>query len=293
MAPMKDLIDFVVRWYSNAAHMIRTGDPLLMGAAIAYNSLFALFPLALAFFTIVTFFDNTSEVYARVVNAVIAALPDEIAGFFVGILNDSLAAVADGRLVIVIVSILVALWSGSRAVYTVQKSLRLVQGLEEDRGYIRTRLTGIVVTIAAGISLIAAYIVVLISGNAWAEFSEFIGIPSIGMAQVVVLIVVVGWIFLLLWVIYQFGPPRPFGRPAISAALVTLILVVGTWAAQFVLPQFDLASFAVFGAVGLVLVWLYCIGIVVVAIPVAVVAFVEATHEIQDPRSKIQDSAES
>lgn len=283
MATMNELLGFATRWYRNSADMIRSGDPLLMGAAIAYNSLFALFPLALAFFTIVTFFDASGDVYQNVINAVNSALPDEIAAFFVEILNDSLEAVADGRLVIVVVSIAIALWSGSRAVYAVQKSLRLVQGVDEDRGYVRARLTGIVVTIAAGSSLVIAYIAMLVGGTAWDEFTDLVGIPSVGLAQFAVVIVVVGWIFLLLWVIYHFGPPRPFDRAAMSAAIVTAILVVGTWAAQLLLPQFEIQSFAVFGAVGLVLIWLYCIGIVVVAIPVAVVGFFAAVDG-REPR---------
>ena len=279
MPPMNAIVTFVKQWYAGSIEMIRSGDPLIMGAAIAYNSLFALFPLFLAFFTIVTFFNGTSEVYTNLIDAVHTVLPEEIADFFTQILSDSLEAVADGRLAIVVVSILIALWSGSRAVYTVQKSLRFVQGIEEDRGYVRARLTGIVVTIAAGASLIAAYLAMLIGGTAWDGVAEFFGLPSVGLAQLLIVVVASGWIFLLLWVIYHFGPPRPFERSALSAALVTVVLVVGTWAAQLVLPQFDVASLAVFGAVGLVLVWLYCIGIVVVAIPVAVVGFFAAMDD--------------
>jgi membrane protein len=279
MPAMNAIVSFVKQWYASSVDMIRSGDPLIMGAAIAYNSLFAVFPLFLAFFTVVTFFNSSSEVYLNLIDAVHTVLPEEIADFFTGILNESLEAVADGRLAIVVVSILIALWSGSRAVYTVQKSLRLVQGVDEDRGYVRARLTGIVVTIAAGASLIAAYMAMLIGGTAWDGVAEFFGFPSVGMAQLIIVVVASGWIFLLLWVIYHFGPPLPFERSALSAALVTVIIVVGTWAAQLVLPQFDVASLAVFGAVGLVLVWLYCIGIVVVAIPVAVVGFFAAMDD--------------
>ncbi len=264
------------RWYSNSVGMIRTGDPLLMGAAIAYNTLFAVFPLSLAFFTIVTFFESAGDVYTNVIDAVNAVLPAEIAAFFTDILDDSLDAVADGRLAIVVVSVLIALWSGSRAVYTIQKSLRVVQGVEENRGYVRARLTGIVVTVAAGASLVVVYIAILVGNTAWEEIADTMGFGSIGLAQSVFMVIVTGWIFLLLWVIYHFGPPTPFGHSAISAAIVAVICVVGSWAAQFVLPQFDVASFAVFGAVGLVLVWLYCVGIVIVAIPVAVVGFFAA-----------------
>lgn len=280
---IKQTYRFGMRWYASSVSMIRTGDPLLMGAAIAYNTLFALFPLALAFFTVLTFFDNATEAYANVVDAINGILPPEIANFFTEILQDSVDAVTQDRLAIVVVSILIALWSGSRAVYTIQKSLRVVQGIEENRGYVRARLTGIVVTIAGGTSIVVAYVALLVGNTAWEEIAKFIGFGSIGVTQFVVVLVVLGWVFLLLWVIYHFGPPTPFGHGAISAALVSIIIVVGTWAAQFILPRVDVSSLMVLGTVGLVLIWLYCIGIVLVAIPVAVVGFF-AAFEDQGPR---------
>lgn len=270
---------FLKRWYRHSVAMIRTGDPLLMGAAIAYNTLFALFPLALAFFTVLTFFDSSDDVFNNVIETINSLLPPDIAQFFTEVLRDSANAVSQDRLVIVIVSILIALWSGSRAVYTVQKSLRVVQGVEEDRGYVRARLTGIIVTIAGGMSLVVAYLALLIGNTAWEEIADVIGFGSVGLAQFVVTVVIYGWIVVLLWVIYRYGPPDPFDHSVMSAAIVAAIVVVGTWAAQFVLPQFDLSSFAVFGTVGLVLVWLYCIGIVVVAIPVAVVGLFAAMDD--------------
>jgi uncharacterized BrkB/YihY/UPF0761 family membrane protein len=140
-------------------------------------------------------------------------------------------------------------------------------------------LTGIVVTIAGGTSVVVAYLTLLIGNTAYEEFAEFIGFGSIGLGRFVIVVVIGGWIFLLLWVIYRYGPPNPFGHAAVSAAIVSAIVVTGTWAAQSVLPRFDLSSFAVFGTVGLVLVWLYCIGIVVVAIPVAVAGLFAAVDD--------------
>ena len=278
--PFKRLVGFVMRWYSNSVAMIRVGDPLLMGAAIAYNTLFAMFPLALAFFTILTFFDVAGDAYTRAVTFINAVFPPELAEFFTKIVGDSAAgAVSDDRVVLVVIAILVALWSGSRAVYAIQKSLRVVQGLEETRGYVRTRLTGIVVTIAGGASLVVAYIAILVGSTAWEDLADLIGFGSVGVAQVIVVVAAFGWIFLLLWVIYRFGPPEPFGHAATSAVLVTVIIMVGSWAAGQILPKFDLSFFAVFGTVGLVLVWLYCIGIVLVAIPVAVVGFFAAVDD--------------
>ena len=130
-------------WYSDASGPIRRADPLLMGAAFAYNALFAAVPLALAFVSMLTLFDRTQEVLSDVYRFISVTFPSDIAEFLIQILTESVAAVEDNRTAIIIVTLLVALWSGSRAVYTLQKALRLVENSGVELGYVRMRTIGI------------------------------------------------------------------------------------------------------------------------------------------------------
>ena len=263
---------FTKSWWGTGIVMYRRGDPLLMGAAIAYNSLFALVPLAAAFVAIVNLFDLSATAFQRFIDFLYATFPQDVAEFLESLLNTSDSSYASDQLLIAVVSILIALWSGSRAVYAIQKSLRLVQGVKDERGYARARGTGVVVTIAAGASIMVSYGVLLLGETAWENVAEFLGLGDIGTAQFIVSVLVVVWVFGLLYIIYRFGPPMPVDEPAVTAVVVTVVLIIGTQVAIAVAPGISSQALAVFGTMGVLLVWLYGVGIVVVAIPMMVAA---------------------
>jgi membrane protein len=275
---MRSIIEFVHAWYSDAAGALRRADPLLMGAAFAYNSLFAVVPLALAFVSVLTLLDTTQKVLEEAVQFINQALPQDIADFLVQILTESVEVVADNRFAIIVVTLLVALWSGSRAVYTVQKALRLVEDSDVEVGYVHMRLTGIIVTIGGGIGVLAAYTLLVLGRDLTGRLASLLpwGLP---LGQFLLAGVAALWIFLLLFAVYRWGAPQPIRRPAGTAALVTMVLFVGTWAAFSLVPTETAASVAVFGTIGLVLLWLYGIGVVVVAGPIAVDSLLRVLEE--------------
>jgi membrane protein len=260
--------------------MYRRGDPLLMGAAIAYNSLFALVPLAAAFVAIITLLDLSETAFARFIDFLYSALPQDVAAFVESLFKNSESSIAGDQLVIVVVSILIALWSGSRAVYAIQKSLRLVQGVTDDRGYLKTRGIGIFVTIAGGASIMLGYAVLLLGESAWERLAEIFNLPDIGTVQIILSLLALAWIFGLLYIIYRLGPPAPVDLPAVTAGVVTVVLVLGTQLAVRLAPGIDSQALAIFGTMGVVLVWLYGVGVVVVAVPMMVGATRSAVAEL-------------
>ena len=266
---MRYIFEFIMAWYRDAAPALRRADPLLMGAAFAYNSLFAVVPLAFAFVSVLTLLPGTRELLASIQELVGEALPPDIAEFVNQILSESVAAVENNRAVIIVITLLIALWSGSRAVYTVQKALRLLEDSEVEIGYVRMRSIGILVTVGAGVGVFAGYVLLIIGSGVTDRVSGLmsIDIPYTGPVLTVVASL---WIFLLLFAVYRWGAPMPLRRPATTAALVTGTLVVGTWAATTLVPSQAAASVAVFGTMGVALLWLYGVGIVVVAGPIAV-----------------------
>lgn len=267
---MRSIVEFVKVWYADAADELRRADPLLMGAAFAYNALFAVVPLALAFVTTLTFFDATKKVLENAYELIDENLPPDIAAFLNQILQESVAAVDSNRLVIIIVTLLVALWSGSRAVYTIQKALRLVEGSDVEVGYVRMRSTGIAVTVGAGIGVIVAYTLALLGTRISNAIRPQIPGMDIDVSGLLLTILAFCWVFTLLYAVYRWGAPQPIRQPAGTALVVTSILALGTWAALNVIPADAAASVAVFGSFGIILFWMYSIGIVVVGGPIAV-----------------------
>lgn len=277
---MDRIVAFGQDMWSLSAPRIRRADPLLMGAAIAYNSLFALVPLATAFAATLTFFDRTdsalTEVYARIAQT----LPPDLADFLISLLQESVTWVGQSRGPILAISILVALWSGSRAVYAIQKALRAVEGVEDTRGYLIARLLGIGVTIGAGVGVMVAYLFVLVGGRIWDDISDRIGITGASVAQAISVVAAIAWVWLLLWAIYRWGPPHPLARSGITAAVVAAILVIGSALAFALFPTFESSTLSFLGAIGIFLVWLYFIGVVVVAAPTIVMALYTAGRNL-------------
>jgi membrane protein len=274
-------MEFGQEWYGDASGPLRRADPLLMGAAFAYNALFALVPLALAFVSVLTIFEMTQQVLDNTYDLINETLPPEIATFLVQILTESVDAVEDNRLIIVIVTVLIALWSGSRAVYAVQKALRLVANSEVEVGYLRMRVTGIVVTLGAGIAVIVGYTVLIVGRDIldfvvteFGQQGQFFAQAGLGLAAGL-------WVFALLFSVYRWGAPIPVPHTALTSALVTGVLFIGSWAVFNLVPSNAAASVAVFGTIGVVLLWLYGVGILVVGAPIAIGSFLRVLETKQ------------
>jgi membrane protein len=249
-----------------------------MGAAIAYNSLFALVPLALAFVAILSFFGQSATVIDSMVEIIERNLPTDLAMFFTDIIEESVDWVGSQREAILVVSLLVALWSGSRAVYAVQKALRAVEAKVDARGYIRSRLLGLVVTIGAAVGILVAYTFLTLGSRIWSNVAEDVGTSASTGTQVLLYVVAAVWVWILLWAIYRWGPPEPIRFSGVVSALVAALLVAGTAIAFSFVPSISGAA-AAFGAIGILLIWLYYVGIVVVAAPTVFAAVIDALSE--------------
>jgi uncharacterized BrkB/YihY/UPF0761 family membrane protein len=262
-----------------SAERIRRADPLLMGAAIAYNSLFALVPLAVSFVAILSFVDKGGSVIANASEVIGQAFPAELAAFLIGILEQASGWAEGLRGPVLVISLMVALWSGSRAVYAVQKALRAVEASVDQRGYVRSRSVGIVVTVGAAIGVLVAYTFLTIGSRIWAEVAAQFGQNASVGAQVLSMTIAIVWVWLLLWAIYRWGPPAPLPHASVVAALVAGLLVVGSVIAFDLFPATS-NTLAVLGSLSIFLVWLYYLGIVVVAAPTVFNAIAGATRNL-------------
>ncbi len=252
------------------------GDPMLMGAAIAYNSLFALVPLGVAFVSMVKLLGLSETVTDRIDGLINATLPPDIAGFITGIFDPSASPVGSGDTIVLILSIVVALWSGSRAVTAVQKSLRLVQAVPDERGYLRSKAVGVLVTVGAGVSVLVGYSLLLFGESLGDAVASAFGRETVSLGQFSLTALIAVWVFGMLWAIYRFGPPYPVPHTAAVALAVEVALIAGGWLAFTLVPEDSLSAGAAFGVLGVILVLLYFVGVTVVAVPILVTSAWEA-----------------
>ncbi len=258
------------------------GDPMLMGAAIAYNSLFALVPLTVAFVSIVHLLNFTAPISLRIEEFVNYTFPPEVAEFLIDLAQTSSSTVGTDGTLVLVVSLLIALWSGSRAVYAVQKSLRLVEAVPDDRGYLLARGVGVLVTVASGVAVLVGYSLLVFGETIWDEISSTLGLRSGSLAQFFVVLLVAVWVFGMLWAIYRFGPPRPVQHSAFVALIVEVVLAAGAWFALNLMPSDTRSTVAAFGALGVILILFYFVGVTVVAAPILVTAAWTALSDARD-----------
>lgn len=262
----------------SAIKRIMAADPFLMSAAIAYNVSFALVPLALAAVAALSIFGSGVDGVAEVERILAEVFPVEIVDFIVSIIGEAQQTVGSMETVLIVVSLLVALWSGSRAIYAVQKALRMIEGVEEWRPYWVTRGLGVLFTVGAGIALVLSYVVLLLGDWILAALREHgIGVDSVTWLVAGVL---AAWVVGVLSAIYEWGIPAPIRRPFISAIVTVILLGLTTWGAAVLMPTTGGGKLAALGSVGLVLVWSYVIGFIVIVVPALVPSIEDVARDV-------------
>ena len=259
-----------------AFERIMAADPFLMSAAIAYNAIFALVPLAFAVVASLSMIGSGDEGLDRIEQTIVTEFPQQVADFVVPILQDAESAIGSMGPVVLIISVLIALWSGSRAIYAVQKALRLIEATTESRSYFVTRGLGIVFTLGAGAALMVSYVAVVF-GDWLSETLDKLGIAVGSMAWVTVG-VLVAWVVIVLAAIYRWGTPTPLRLSFTSAVIAALILTITTWLAAILIPTFGGSALDALGTIGVVLVWSYAIGLIVISVPALVPSIVDVAR---------------
>lgn len=252
----------------SAIERITAADPFLMSAAIAYNVSFAVVPLALAAVAALSIFGSGVDGVTQAERILAEVFPAQIVDFIVSIIEEAQQTVGSMETVLIVVSLLVALWSGSRAIYAVQKALRTIEGVEEWRPYWVTRGLGILFTVGAGIALILSYVVLIFGDWLLATLREHgLGVGSFTWLAAGVM---AAWVVGVLSAIYEWGIPAPIRRPFVSAIVTVGLLGLTTWGAAALMPTFGGGKVSALGSVGVMLLWSYVIGFIVIVVPALV-----------------------
>ena len=147
------------------ARRLARSDPFLISGAIAYNVVFALIPLVFASVAALSMISLGDDVLAWLAGVISQGAPADLGRLVDSTIQETEVFIGSMGPVVLVGSLLVALWSGSRAIYAIQKALRLTEGVQDQRrAYWAARSIGILLTLGAGVALIVAYIVLLLGG---------------------------------------------------------------------------------------------------------------------------------
>ncbi len=242
--------------------------PSVLAAAIAYNLFFALVPAMASGLAAASFFGRDEEAIARTEDFLEAVAPAEVATFISNsVLPDVAEAVSENQGLFIVLSTLVSLWLASRGVVTLQRVLARIEGMEEDRSWLKVRFVGILLTVGA-LAAILLSALLLVSSNAIAESLRDLTDVSWIVTTWQALSLPLGSIGLLLFLVmlYRFGPPRRLPGLWLAAFLATVGAVGASLGFRFYLGRagsVGSSTLAVFTGVGVLLLWLYLIAWVI------------------------------
>jgi len=248
------------------ARRLARSDPFLISGAIAYNVVFALIPLVFASVAALSMISLGDDVLAWLAGVISQGAPADLGRLVDSTIQETEVFIGSMGPVVLVGSLLVALWSGSRAIYAIQKALRLTEGVQDQRrAYWAARSIGILLTLGAGVALIVAYVVLLLGG--WVvEVLRETGI-SVGQVTTTSTLVIAAWLVAVLFAVYRWGIAVPIRKPLISAIVTTALLVGATWLGAVMVPSIGGGTAAALGSLGIILVWSYAVGFIIIVTP--------------------------
>ena len=230
-----------------------------VAAMLAYYGIFALFPMLL-FVVTVGLLIVPPDALAEATTMATQALPDQVGQMILGQVTRMQAAAGGG---LAIGSALLALWGASRGSVSLGRALNRVYSLKETRPWWRVQLTGILVTLAVAILLIAA-VGILVAGPAVGHWlvdryglgGLFDAAWTVGRWLVAALLVMMSWSLLYRFLPDQRGPVRLFSLGAAIgvAGWIACSLLFALYVRNF--GKYD-QTYGALGAVVVFMTWLW------------------------------------
>ena len=232
----------------------------LLAGAIAYNALFAMFPIIVAILAIIGFFLRDPAALDQARSAIIGAFPPTVAGSVLEVVE----GIEQSAGLLGVIGLVGLLWAGSGLFGTLEVALNQVYRVR-GRSFVRQKL------MAAGMIFIFAFLLVLVvAASSLAQFVARLAraVPVLESGVAFALSLVPGLIallaaFALCFAIYYVVPnvPLTIGQvfPGSLFASLTLVLLTQVFPVYAVLVGGFAQYGAVFGLLFLLLAWSYLV----------------------------------
>jgi len=232
---------------------------------LAFDFLFALFPLLLVLLTLIGLFTSGRlDLQADLLAYFADFLPSTAYALVNATTNELAAHASNGKLTL---GILLALWFASGGVASMISALNLAHGTREARSWLKLRAISLVLTLFISIFLLAALLLVLVSGHVvdWigAEFS--LAPEAVALWKALQWPAAILFMILSYSLIYYFGPnveSRRWRWITPGSAFGVLLWLAASTGLRIYLHLFNnySATYGSLGAVMILLVWLYVTG---------------------------------
>ena len=238
-------------------------DNVFGGAAeLAYYFMLALFPMLIFLTSLVGFLPGAQ---AAIFNALSKVVPPEAWKLVSETLNDVITNSSSGLLSF---GILGTIWAASSGVTSVMGTLNVAYGVKEERSFIKTRLMSIGLTIALALLVMGGGVLIMFAHTLSDWISSALGLGSVFeiVSTVVGYLIALALLFIGVGLLYFFGPNvkqqwrwvTPGACFAVAAIIIGSLIFSGYLKVG---PKYS-ATYGSLGAVIILMLWLYLIGLV-------------------------------
>jgi len=242
--------------------------PGVLAAAVAYNIFFALVPALAAMVAGASFFGRDAEAIERTQEVLEAVAPPDVARFIsVDLLPDVANAIANEPGLFIAVTGIVSLWLASRGVITIMRVLARIERMEDSRPWWMVRSIGMILTVGAVLAILLSAVLLVTASTVGAWIDDLGGQPWLVEAWNVLAVPLGSLAFLMFLVaLYRFGPPKPLPGRWLASMLATIGIVGASLGFRLYLERAGAAgsTLAVFGAIAVLLLWLYVIAYIII-----------------------------
>lgn len=242
--------------------------PGVLAAAVAYNMFFALVPALAAMVAGASVFGRDDEAIEQTQDVLALVAPGDVARFIsVDLLPDVAASVQNDQGLFIAATVLISLVLASRGVITIMRVFARIERTEDERPWWKIRIIGMLLTIGAVISIIGSALL-LVAASTIGSWIEDLGAQPWVFEAWNVLALPLGSLSLIVFLValYRFGPPEPLPGKWLAALLATIGIVGASLGFGLYLERAGQAgsTLAVFGAIAVLLLWLYVIAYVII-----------------------------
>ena len=231
----------------------------VLAAGVAFYGFLALIPVLVVFVSIYGLFADPADIERQVQDSA-GALPAETKDFLVAQLRAITATSGSSLTIAVVLSTVVALWSGSAGVSNLMKGIAVASGTTDNRSFAVTRGLAVAMTLGAAVFVAIAMATLAVLPAYLADTS----IGSVGrvVAGILRFPIVAALLVAGLGVLYHYSQAKPKGRPK----LLTWgsLIATGVWLVASVGFSWYTANFGsyneMYGSLGVIIVvllWLW------------------------------------
>ena len=253
--PVRGYKDVVVRLKGD----LKRDDVSLLAAGVAFYALLALVPALVALVSLYGLVADPADI-ERNVDDVLAAAPAEVGELVKSQLESIVDSSPSGLRIGALVGLAVALWSASSGVKNLMTAVNRAYHEEEGRGFLKLRLTSLLLTLGAMVLGAVAVAVLLVAPSSLDQDGAqgtVRSVVEIARWPVLALVVIVG-----LAVLYRFAPDRDDARwrwISPGAVLATVVWLAASIAFSIYTANFGQynETYGALGAVVIVMLWLW------------------------------------